>query len=121
MAEEVAKDHFEQGEVILTPAEMPTLSEALTKFKQLDVDKSGELSQVELKDLANWIYTTFSSNGTLSEEQLDTEAGKLLRKLDKDKSEGVSYEEFEKFYTKKLQQAAKLEAARAAKSASATG
>ena len=91
-----AKNYFTEGEVVVVAAEMPPVSEAYRKFKELDIDNSGELSQEELKDLASWIYVTFSDNDQLDAEQLEIEAGKVLRKLDKDGSGGVSFDEFSK-------------------------
>jgi len=106
-----AKNCFAEGEVVVVASALPTMCEAMSKFKELDDDNSGELDVSELKELAHWIYTTFSDNDDLDAEQLEVEAGKVLKKLDKDGSGGVSYEEFVKYYEKKLKQAARFEAA----------
>lgn len=111
-----AQNYFVNGDLIIgTEAAVPKISEALTKFQQLDVDKSGELDQDEMNELAKWVYLTFSENGQLTPAQVTIESGKLLRKLDKDKSKGVCFAEFVDYYEKKLKQAAKFAKLKAAK------
>jgi len=94
--------------------QVPDLHDALTMFKKLDTDKDDNLNLDEMTQLAHWVYTSFSKNGAvLDDAQIKIEAGKLIRKLDKDGDSGVSFDEFVGFFEKKVKQAKKFAAAQA--------
>lgn len=85
---------------------LPTVSEAYRKFQELDADKSGMLTSGELLELAKWVYQSFQADGnTLPEEQVEREAGRLLKKLDTDNDGGITFDEFVGYYETKLKQA----------------
>eukprot|EP00656_Telonema_subtile_P051804 TRINITY_DN7065_c0_g1_i3.p1 TRINITY_DN7065_c0_g1~~TRINITY_DN7065_c0_g1_i3.p1 ORF type:complete len:900 (-),score=310.49 TRINITY_DN7065_c0_g1_i3:51-2750(-) len=99
---------------------MPVLNvyDAHEMFKKLDKDNSGGLNLVEMKELAHWVYSSFSSTGDrLDNNQIEIEAGKLVRKLDKNDNSGISFDEFVEFFELKAKQAKKFAAAKAKKAA----
>jgi len=112
MCEDEYVDLGDAADAITPPQNMPKLSNAYKKFQELDADKSGLLNKVELRELANWVYTSFNAEGKrLEASQVDIEAGKLLNKLDADQDGGVTFEEFCGYYETKLKQAEKFAAA----------
>ena len=53
-------------------------------FDQMDKDNSGTLEREELNALAQWVFSNFHPEGeVLSDEQRNTEAEKLMKRLDK--------------------------------------
>jgi Ca2+-binding EF-hand superfamily protein len=94
--------------------QQPDILDAMSMFKKLDKDKDEMLSLEEMKELAVWVYTSFSNSGAqLDEAQVEIEAGKLIRKLDKDGDAGISFDEFVGYFEKKAVQAKKFANAKA--------
>eukprot|EP00658_Telonema_sp_P-2_P024520 TRINITY_DN19856_c0_g1_i4.p1 TRINITY_DN19856_c0_g1~~TRINITY_DN19856_c0_g1_i4.p1 ORF type:complete len:176 (-),score=71.01 TRINITY_DN19856_c0_g1_i4:255-782(-) len=97
-------------------AVLSNIYDAHEMFQKLDVDNSGRLSPVEMKELAHWVYSSFSTTGAkLDEKQVEIEAGKLVRKLEKDGDDGISFDEFVQYFELKAKQAKKFAAAKAKK------
>lgn len=83
-------------------------SAAVEKFKELDVDGSGELEGKEIEVFAEWIFQSFHPDGKpLTEDQRKAEAQKLLKKLDSKKgnSDGkLSFVEVDFYIEEKIAQ-----------------
>jgi len=78
---------------------VPNMSFAQRKFKELDVDKNGSLDVDEAIELAQWVYTTHHPSGIpLSKKRAADEARKLVRSLDKNGDDEISFDEFETFF-----------------------
>jgi len=74
------------------------------KFFQLDKDKSGELDGEEAVALAEFILQSFGIKGKDARE----EAVKLIQQLDQDSDGHIGFDEFEKFYEEKAEEAKKF-------------
>ena len=71
------------------------LDRARTKFAELDVDNSGKLERGELENLSLWVFDSFHPGGkTLTAEEQEKEAQKLLDKMDDNGDGELSLEEF---------------------------
>ena len=75
------------------------MMKAATKFQQLDLDDSGKLEGAELEALTGWVFKSFHPGGqALTPEQVKKQSGKLLKRLDKDHSGSMSFDEFEAWF-----------------------
>jgi Ca2+-binding EF-hand superfamily protein len=100
-----------QAEQAAELAKLTSTPKFQRRFEQLDKDGSGLLDHEEVKELSRWVYATFTKdNKMLDDKQVETEAGKLVRKLDKDGDGQISLNEFKEFFEKKAKQAAKFAA-----------
>ena len=81
------------------PDMMKMMMKAATKFQKLDLDDSGKLEGAELEALTHWVFKSFHPGGqALTAQQVKKQSGKLLKRLDKDHSGSMSFDEFEAWF-----------------------
>merc|ERR1711865_518070 len=90
------------------------------KFNELDLDNSGFLDAKEVKELCKWIHISFSSEGAepKTDQEIEKEAKRLIRAIDKNGDGNIAMDEFRKHYETKAQKARKFAANQAKKNAS---
>merc|ERR1712086_342773 len=90
------------------------------KFNELDLDNSGFLDAKEVKELCKWIHILFSSEGAepKTDQEIEKEAKRLIRAIDKNGDGNIAMDEFRKHYETKAAKARKFAANQAKKNAS---
>ena len=73
---------------------------AQKKWNELDVDGSEELDGEEVVVLGEWVWSSFRPGQTITAEEREQEAAKLLRRCDKDENGKIDRGEFAEYYEK---------------------
>ena len=82
-------------------AEIEVLSaRAQKKWNELDVDGSEELDGEEVLVLAEWVWSSFRPGQTITAEEREQEATKLLRRCDTNENGKIDMGEFGQYYEK---------------------
>eukprot|EP00656_Telonema_subtile_P018970 TRINITY_DN20306_c0_g1_i2.p1 TRINITY_DN20306_c0_g1~~TRINITY_DN20306_c0_g1_i2.p1 ORF type:complete len:356 (+),score=129.41 TRINITY_DN20306_c0_g1_i2:348-1415(+) len=97
-----AQEKVEERERVLAAKALnPTVVKARKKFDQLDTDGNGMLEGDELVALSDWVWSSFHPDRKpLSYTQREQEAAKLLNRLDQNKDQQLSFDEFEAWFTR---------------------
>eukprot|EP00658_Telonema_sp_P-2_P029448 TRINITY_DN22405_c0_g1_i1.p1 TRINITY_DN22405_c0_g1~~TRINITY_DN22405_c0_g1_i1.p1 ORF type:complete len:507 (+),score=173.81 TRINITY_DN22405_c0_g1_i1:108-1628(+) len=87
----------------LSPTEEQAVNEmgeaATQKFRDLDADGDGALDKDEVLELGRWVLLSFNgADYKPSDQQVATEAAKLLEKIDTDRDYRISIDEFAVWY-----------------------
>merc|ERR1712086_1140614 len=98
------------------------LSASEQKFKEVDLDSDGFLVREELESLVVWVFESFfPSRAKLSDDEVKSEAVKLLKYLDKNEDAQVDYPEFGKWFDQKQAQLVKIQRRRECSAGEAKG
>eukprot|EP00658_Telonema_sp_P-2_P017584 TRINITY_DN16845_c0_g1_i1.p1 TRINITY_DN16845_c0_g1~~TRINITY_DN16845_c0_g1_i1.p1 ORF type:complete len:458 (+),score=148.30 TRINITY_DN16845_c0_g1_i1:98-1471(+) len=88
---------------------------AQKKFQNLDADQSGVLNGPELLDLAAWVWRSFNPDKEPEQQQIQSEATKILRRIDTNEDGDVDFHEFAAYYSKTAVAIARFHKGRASK------
>jgi len=75
-------------------------SRAEKKWNQLDTDQNGSLEGIEIVQLAEWVGNSFKPGKSITKEETEEEAVKLLERCDIDGDGIIDRVEFEIYYSK---------------------
>ena len=71
---------------------------AQKKWNQLDVDQSDRLEGDEVLSLAEWVWSSFRPGKSITPQERQAEARKLLNRCDLNHDGSIDREEFSKYY-----------------------